>query len=54
MLEVIRSRPEGVGVVFTGRYVPPELTRAADLVTEKREVKHYSAEGVTARDGIER
>ena len=54
MLEVIRSRPEGVEVVFTGRYAPPELIAAADLVTEMREVKHYSAEGVTARDGIER
>ena len=54
MLEVIRSRPEGVEVVFTGRYAPPELIAAADLVTEMRELKHYSTEGVTARDGIER
>ena len=54
MLEVIRSRPEGVEVVFTGRYAPPELIAAADLVTEMREVKHYSEAGVTARDGIER
>ena len=54
MLEVISSKPEGVEVVFTGRYAPPELIAAADLVTEVKEVKHYSTEGVTARDGIER
>jgi len=41
-------------VVFTGRYAPPELIAAADLVTEMREVKHYSKAGVAARAGIER
>jgi len=54
LLEVIRSKPDGVEVVFTGRYAPRELIDAADLVTEMREVKHYLAGGITARDGIER
>jgi len=53
MLDLIRSRPEGVELVFTGRYAPPEIIEAADLVTEMREVKHYYDKGVEAREGIE-
>jgi len=54
MLDMIESRPNGVELVFTGRYAPPELIEAADLVTEMREIKHYYQQGITARDGIER
>jgi cob(I)alamin adenosyltransferase len=54
MLETISAKPDGVELVFTGRYAPPELIEAADLVTEMKEVKHYFAKGVQAREGIER
>jgi len=54
MLEIIRDKPDGVEVIFTGRYAPPEVIDAADLVTEMVEVKHYFQKGVRARDGIER
>ena len=54
MLEIIRTRPENVEVIFTGRYAPREVIDAADLVTEMVEVKHYYEKGVPARDGIER
>jgi len=54
MLELVRSKPEDVELIFTGRYAPQELIEAADLVTEMREVKHYYQKGVRARDGIER
>lgn len=54
MLETIAAKPDGVELVFTGRYAPPELIEAADLVTEMKEVKHYFDKGVQARDGIER
>jgi cob(I)alamin adenosyltransferase len=54
MLYVIKSKPDGVEVIFTGRYAPPEVIEAADLVTEMVEVKHYFEKGVPARDGIER
>jgi len=54
MLELIRSKPENVELVLTGRFAPPEVTDLADLVTEMREVKHYYQKGVKARDGIER
>ena len=54
MLEIIRSKPDGVEVVFTGRYAPVEVIEAADLVTEMAEIKHYFEKGVSARQGIER
>ncbi|MCX5999487.1 MAG: cob(I)yrinic acid a,c-diamide adenosyltransferase [Chloroflexi bacterium] len=54
MLGIIRSKPDGVEVIFTGRYAPKEVIAAADLVTEMVEVKHYFEKGVPARDGIER
>jgi len=54
MLETIAHKPEGIELVLTGRYAPPEVIAAADLVTEMVEVKHYYREGVTAREGIER
>jgi cob(I)alamin adenosyltransferase len=54
MLDITASKPDGVEVVFTGRYAPPEIIAAADLVTEMAEVKHYYHRGVQARCGIER
>jgi len=54
MLGLMAEKPEGVELVLTGRYAPPEVIAAADLVTEMVEVKHYYHEGVEAREGIER
>jgi cob(I)alamin adenosyltransferase len=54
VLAFIDGKPERVEVVLTGRRAPQELVDRADLVTEMREVKHYYAQGVLARDGIER
>ena len=54
ILDIIASKPDGLEMIFTGRYAPPELIAAADLVTEMVEVKHYYQRGVQARDGIER
>ncbi len=54
LLRLAAAKPSCVELVITGRYAPPELVRAADLVTEMREVKHYYREGVKARRGIER
>ncbi|MDP2920697.1 MAG: cob(I)yrinic acid a,c-diamide adenosyltransferase [Dehalococcoidia bacterium] len=54
MLEIIKQKPDGVELIFTGRYAPAELIDAAHLVTEMTEVKHYYHEDVPARDGIER
>lgn len=54
MTEAIGLRPEGVEVIFTGRYAPRALIEIADLVTEMKEVKHYYQKGIEARKGIER
>ena len=54
LLDIVASKPEGVEVIFTGRYAPSEVIAAADLVTEMTEVKHYHDRGVEAREGIER
>ncbi len=52
--DMVRTRPEKVEVVVTGRHAPQEIIDAVDLVTEMVEIKHYCRRGVMARDGIER
>jgi len=54
VLELLRSKPDGMELVLTGRGAPQEIIDAADLVTEMREVKHYYRKGVDARTGVER
>lgn len=53
LLHVIDNKPESVELVITGRYADPRILARADLVTEMREVKHYYADGIEARKGIE-
>jgi cob(I)alamin adenosyltransferase len=53
ILDLIAQRPGNLELVLTGRYAPQELIDAADLVTEMVEIKHYYAQGVGARNGIE-
>jgi cob(I)alamin adenosyltransferase len=53
VLDIIKNRPGQVEVIMTGRDAPEELVKAADLVTEMREIKHYFIKGVLARRGIE-
>jgi cob(I)alamin adenosyltransferase len=49
----LRQRRAGLHIVVTGRNAKPELTEAADLVTEMTLVKHHFAAGVKAQAGIE-
>lgn len=53
VLETIRTRPQGLHLVLTGRSAAPEVIAAADLVTVMEPVKHYYNEGVPAVAGIE-
>jgi cob(I)alamin adenosyltransferase len=53
MLQFITDKPNGIELIFTGRYAPKGLIDAADLVTEMVEVKHYYKKGMTSRKGIE-
>lgn len=50
---LIKSKPNEMEIVMTGRYAPPELYEIADLVTEMNEIKHYYNKGIEARKGIE-
>ena len=53
VIRILKSKPESVEIVLTGRYAPDELIEMADLVTEMKEIKHYYNQGVEARKGIE-
>ncbi|MFF0148511.1 cob(I)alamin adenosyltransferase [Amycolatopsis sulphurea] len=49
----LAARPGHQHVVITGRYAPPELIEAADLVTEMTKVKHPMDAGQKGQRGIE-
>ena len=52
-LDFLHNRPSQQHVVITGRYAPPRLIEAADLVTEMQGIKHPYASGIKAQQGIE-
>ena len=54
VLDLIKTKPATVELVLTGRNADKRLIKAADLVTEMREIKHYYKEGLPARVGIEK
>jgi cob(I)alamin adenosyltransferase len=51
--EALRTRPEMVHVILTGRNAHPLLVELADTVTEMREIKHAYQKGILAQRGIE-
>ncbi len=53
VVEALKSKPEGIHVILTGRNAHPSLLEVADLVTEMREVKHPFQKGVLAQRGID-
>jgi cob(I)alamin adenosyltransferase len=53
LLDLIRNKPPALDLVLTGRYAPPELIAAADLVSEVKEIKHHYQAGIKERTGIE-
>ncbi len=53
VMRILRERPRGLELVLTGRGAHPAVMKAAHLVTEMREIKHYFRSGVMARKGIE-
>lgn len=52
-LEFLREKPAHLELVLTGRGAPKSLLKAADYVTEMKEIKHPHKKGVKAREGIE-
>ncbi len=53
VIGLINRKPEKVELVLTGRNAPPEVVKAADLVTEMLMIKHPFTQGLSARRGIE-
>lgn len=53
VLDLIRNTPKKTELILTGRNVHPKLFRAADLVSEIKDRKHYYSKGLKARKGIE-
>jgi cob(I)alamin adenosyltransferase len=54
VLDLIKTKPATVEIVLTGRNADKRLIKAADLVTEMKEIKHYYKTGLPARIGIEK
>jgi cob(I)alamin adenosyltransferase len=54
VLEFLDLKPAAMELVLTGRYADPKIMEKANLVTEMKNQKHYFAQGVPDRKGIER
>lgn len=53
VVELLKTKPDNIEIIITGRNAPKEIIDAADLVTEMKEIKHYFKNGIYAREGIE-
>lgn len=53
VLDLIKHTPKSIELVLTGRCAPRQLIKAADLVSQIKEVKHYYGRGFKARKGME-
>lgn len=53
VVETIRTRPQDVNVICTGRDAPEALVELADTVTNMTKVKHAYDRGVMARRGLD-
>ncbi len=54
VMELVNQKPDHLELILTGRKVPDEIMKKADLVTRMEEVKHYyNTIKLEARKGIE-
>ncbi|MTI82790.1 MAG: cob(I)yrinic acid a,c-diamide adenosyltransferase [Firmicutes bacterium] len=53
VLELVKTKPPHVELIFTGRSAPEAIREAADLISEMTLVKHPYYLGIEARQGIE-
>jgi cob(I)alamin adenosyltransferase len=53
VLKLIKTKPEKLELVLTGRNAHTEVIKIADLVTEMLEIKHPYQKGVICRKGID-
>ncbi len=53
LLDLIRTKPDHVNMVLTGRGAREEIVEIADTISEVKEIKHHYRKGIPARKGIE-
>jgi len=53
VVAALKTKPEQVHVILTGRNAHPSIVEIADTVTEMKQVKHAYEKGVLAQRGIE-
>lgn len=53
VIDAIRTRPDHVNIVATGRDAPDALLDVADTATEMRKIKHAYDTGILAKKGID-
>jgi len=53
VLDLIKSKPEKLHLVITGRDAHEKMIESADLVTEMREIKHPFKAGILAQEGVD-
>jgi cob(I)alamin adenosyltransferase len=53
VVALIRSKPEKLHLVITGRNARPEVVELAQLVTEMKEIKHPYQQGILAQRGVD-
>jgi cob(I)alamin adenosyltransferase len=54
LLELMKSKPENIELILTGRGITEKIKDNSDLVTDNRDVKHPYQKGVKWRQGIEK
>lgn len=53
VIKVLKSKPDEMEIVLTGRNAHPKIIEIAHLVSKIEPVKHYWDKGISARKGIE-
>ena len=53
ILKMLAEKPEKLEIIITGRGASKLLLKAADLITEMKEIKHPYKKGIKARKGID-
>lgn len=53
VLTLLKSKPDYMDIILTGRYASEAILEKADLITFMQKQKHYFDNGVLAREGIE-
>jgi cob(I)alamin adenosyltransferase len=53
VINMIKTKPECLELILTGRQPPAELVELADYVSEIKAIKHPYDKGIKARKGIE-